>query len=105
MRIKKGDKVIILSGRDKGKTGAVNVILPRLDKVIVDGVNIQKRHKKPGSNNQKGGIIEDSHPIPASKVAIIRPGKKALGSRIGLTIKADGTKVRVYRQAGNKEFK
>ena len=105
MKIKKGDKVIVLSGAEKGKTGTVLSTQPRIGKVLVEGINRKKRHKKSTSNQEKSGIIEDSHPIDVSKVAILRPGKKGLGSRIGFKVKDGSNKVRVYAQLQRKEIK
>jgi large subunit ribosomal protein L24 len=68
MQIKKGDKVIILTGKDKGKSGTVSKSMPKENKVIVDGLNIVKRHKKARKQGEKGVIVEVSSPINASNV-------------------------------------
>ena len=68
MKIKVGDNVKILAGKDKGKTGKVIVTLKKQDKVVVEGINIVKKHQKPTNNNDKGGIIEMSSPIHVSNV-------------------------------------
>lgn len=84
MKLKKGDKVVVLSGVDKGKQGEIKRVLPDKDRVIVEGVNLIKRHLKPGGANQAGGIIEKEAPIHVSKVAFVDPqtGNKAkLGVR------------------------
>jgi large subunit ribosomal protein L24 len=79
MKLKKGDKVVVLSGDDKGKQGKILMSIPDKGKLIVEGVNVVKRHTKPSQRNQVGGIIEKEAPIAASKVAFIEPGtgKKA----------------------------
>jgi large subunit ribosomal protein L24 len=95
MRLKKGDKVIVLSGVDKGKQGRILQSLPGKDRVLVEGVNMVKRHTKPRSANQTGGIIEKEAPVPVSKVAFVDPntGKKAgLGAKV-----VDGRRVRVSK--------
>lgn len=68
MQIKKGDKVKIIAGKDKGKTGNVSLAMPKLNKVIVDGINIIKRHRKAKKQGEKGTIVEISSPIHASNV-------------------------------------
>ncbi len=68
MQIKKGDKVKILAGKDKGKTGTISVSLPKLNKVIVEGINIVKRHRKAKKQGEKGVIVEVSAPIDVSNV-------------------------------------
>jgi large subunit ribosomal protein L24 len=106
LRIKKDDTVVVLAGREKGKTGKVLRVFPQEHKVTVEGVNIITKHVKPSQlNNNRGSIEKIAQPIPVSKVAIAHPTKEGKGSRIGYEIKKDGTKVRVYRQAANKEIK
>ena len=68
MKIKKGDKVIIIAGKDKGKKGVVSRAMPKLDKVVVDGINIAKKHKKPTTADSKGQIVEVAMPIHVSNV-------------------------------------
>lgn len=105
MRIKKGDTVIVLSGQHKNKTGKVTATYPKQGRVIVEGVNVKVKHRKPSSTNNQGGIEKTEHPINVAKVALLRPGaKKNLGSRVGFVLK-NNKKKRVYRQAGNKEVK
>ena len=98
LKIKKGDKVIVLAGRDKGKSGEVLKALPRENKVIVQGVNIAKRHTRP-TQTSGGGIVEKEAPIHASNVAHIDP-KDNKPTRIGFNKLEDGTKVRVARRSG-----
>ena len=73
MKIKKGDKVIVIAGKDRGKTGKVTLALPREDKVVVEGVNIHKRHQRATAQRQKGQIIEKSLPLHVSNVMIVDP--------------------------------
>lgn len=104
MKIKKGDTVIVLAGKDKGKTGVVTKVYPDLNKVAVDGINVVKRHQKPTQKHPKGGIVESYAPIEVSNVGLVNPDDDKKSSRIGHKVK-DGRKVRVYRQANNKEVK
>ena len=98
LKIKKGDKVVVLTGRDKGKTGEVVKAFPRESKVIVRGVNMMKRHQKPSTTVQ-GGIIEREAKIHVSNVSHIDP-KDSKPTRIGFKMLEDGTKVRVARRSG-----
>lgn len=106
MRVKKGDTVVILSGRYKGQTGKISATHPSMGRVTVEGINIKTKHRKPTNTSVPGGIEKSEHPIDVSNVALIRPGpKKNLPSRIGITFDKSGQKKRVLRQAGNKEVK
>ncbi len=102
MRIKKGDKVIVISGAYKGKTGIVQRAYPSLNKVVVEGINIRKKHKKPTQQNPEGAIIDVYAPIDVSNVALIDPKTKK-GTRVGIEV-VKGKKVRVARtkSTGNK---
>jgi large subunit ribosomal protein L24 len=97
MKIRKGDRVQVLTGKDRGKTGTVTRSIPARGRVIVDGVNIAKKHQKPTSATQQGGIIDKEMPIPVANVAIVCSscGKP---TRIGYRFEADGTKVRICRK-------
>ncbi len=99
MKIRKGDRVRVLSGKDRGKTGVVTRSIPETGRVIVDGVNIAKKHQKPTSQTNTGGIIDKEMPIPASNVAIVcnSCGKP---TRVGHRFEGDGTKVRICRKCG-----
>ncbi|HJL82559.1 MAG TPA: 50S ribosomal protein L24 [Acidimicrobiales bacterium] len=99
MKIKKGDNVRILAGKDRGREGEVTRVLPAGDKVIVEGVNIAKRHQKPTSATMQGGIIDKAMPLHVSNVALISPsdGKP---TRVGYRFDADGVKVRICRRTG-----
>lgn len=103
IRLKKGDKVVVVSGKNKGKTGTVSAVHPRLNKVTVDGINIVKKHIKPNRENPQGTIAEITKPIWVSKLAIIEPTTKK-PSKIGYQVNKDGTKVRIYKSTG-KEIK
>jgi large subunit ribosomal protein L24 len=98
MKIKKGDQVVVLSGRDKGKRGRVIEVLTKKGKVMVEGVNLLKHHERP--NRQKGiagGIIEREAPIDVSNVMLLEGGRPI---RVGFQILQDGRKVRVSRKSG-----
>ena len=97
MKIKKDDTVVVLSGKDKGKQGKVVRALPEVDKVIVEGVNVAKRHQKPTRSMQQGGIIDKAMPIHVSNVALVVDGKP---TRVGYRVGADGQKVRVAKSTG-----
>lgn len=103
IRLKKGDTVIVLAGKDKGKTGKVLSTHPTLNKVTVEGINIAKKHVKPNRQHPQGDIVELTRPIWVSKVAIVEPTSKK-ASRIGYTVNEDGTKKRVFKRNG-KEIK
>ena len=97
LKIKKGDKVVVLSGEDKGKTGEVVKAMPKEGKVVVQGVNLVKRHTKP-SQTTPGGIVTKEAPINVSNVAIVDP-KSGKASKIGYK-EVNGNKVRVARKSG-----
>lgn len=96
-KIRKGDKVIVLSGRDKGRTGEVFEVRPTESRALVRGVNMIKRHQKQ-TQNQEGGIINKESPIHLSNIAVV--GKDGKPTRVGFKIQADGTKVRVAKRSG-----
>lgn len=98
MKIRKDDNVIILSGKDKGKTGKVTRAFPREMKVIVAGVNIRKVHKRATKSGQKGQIVDQSVPMHVSNVMIVDP-KTNKGSRIGYKMEGE-KKVRVSKKSG-----
>ncbi len=97
MKIKKGDRVVVLQGKDKGKEGVVTRVLPKDNKVIVDGVNVARKHQKQTRATMQAGIIDKDMPIDASNVALVSGGKP---SRIGYRIEEDGRKVRVAKKTG-----
>jgi large subunit ribosomal protein L24 len=98
MRIRKGDRVRVLTGKFRGKEGEVMTVLTKQNKVIIDGVNIAKRHQKPTRAMQQGGIIDKAMPIDASNVALIDSDGNS--TRVGYRIDPDGTKSRVGRRNG-----
>ena len=97
-KIKKGDKVVVLSGKDKGKTGEVTRAIPKEMKVVVAGVNIAVRHKKPSQTDPQGGLERREAPMHVSKVAIADP-KTGKASRVRFETR-DGKKVRVFKSSG-----
>lgn len=100
IRLKVNDKVVVLSGKYKGKTGKILKTHPKLNKVTVEGINIVKKHIKPTRENKVGSIKEVTQPIWVSKVAIVEPTSKK-PSRIAYKINSEGKKVRIY--AKNKK--
>ncbi len=99
MKIKKGDTVVVISGKDKGKEGTVSRVMPSTNQVIVDGINVAKKHQKPRGANQQGGIIDRDMPLDASNVMLVHKGKP---TRVGYKTNSDGTKVRVARTTGEE---
>ena len=99
MNIKKGDKVIVLSGDDKGKVGLVQKVYPTLNKVVVEGVNVHKKHKKPTQGTPEGSVLDIYVPFDASKVALIDPKSKK-ATRVHTKV-VDGKKVRVSNSGEN----
>jgi large subunit ribosomal protein L24 len=100
-KIRKGDQVIVLAGRDKGKRGSVSL---RVDEshVVVDGVNMVKKHVRPNPmKGTTGGIVDKTMPIHQSNVAIYNPAT-GRGDRVGMKILADGKKVRVFKSSGEE---
>ena len=97
-KIKKGDKVVVLAGRDKGKTGEVLQVMPNDDKVVVSGVNVVKRHQRP-TQADPGGIKEKEAAIHVSNVAIADP-KTGEATRVGFKTNDDGKKVRIAKASG-----
>ena len=102
IKLKKGDEVIVLVGKDKGKTGKITLIQPFLNKAIVSGINKVKKHQKP-DNNQAGGIIEKEMPIQISNLSFYDPKSKK-GVKLGYKIKNKNEKIRIIRSTG-KEVK
>jgi len=98
MRIKKGDKVQVLQGKDRGHQGAVMRVLPKDNKVIVDGVNRVKRHTRSTRATMQAGIIDKEMPMPASSVAVVCP--QCGPTRIGVRVDDLGLKQRVCRKCG-----
>jgi len=103
IRLKKGDLVVVRSGKYQGKTGKVLATHPSENKVTVEGINVVKKHQKPNREHPQGGIIEVTKPIWVSKVGIVEPTSKK-PSRVGIKVVADGSKTRVFKSTG-KEIK
>jgi len=103
MKIKKGDNVIVIAGKDKGKTGKVARAFPRTMQVLIDGVHMQKRHRKAGKNEkQGGGIVELAAPIHVSNVQLVDP-KTNKPTRVGITKDEKSNKnVRVAKKSGTQ---
>ncbi|WP_077620224.1 50S ribosomal protein L24 [Bacillus sinesaloumensis] len=98
MHVKKGDKVQVISGKDKGKQGVILESFPKKDRVLVEGVNIVKKHSKPSQANPQGGIISQEAPIHVSNVMPLDP-KSGTPTRVGYK-DVDGKKVRVAKKSG-----
>lgn len=98
MHVKKGDKVMVISGKDKGKTGIILEAFPKQSRVLVEGINIVKKHAKPSQVNPQGGILNQEAPIHVSNVMPIDP-KSGKPTRVGYTVE-NGKKVRVAKQSG-----
>lgn len=103
IRLQKGDNVVVLAGKDKGKTGKVTATHPTENKVTVEGINMIKKHQKPNKLHPQGAILELTKPIWVSKVAIVEPASKK-ASRIIFKLDKDGKKTRVFQKSG-KEIK
>ena len=98
IKLKKGDEVIILAGKDKGKTGKIILVKPQINRAVVTGVNKVKKHQKP-DNNQPGGIVEKEMPIQISNLAFYDPVTKQ-GVKLGFKFNDKKEKVRVIRSSG-----
>ena len=96
MKLKKGDTVVVIAGKDKGKEGEVVRVFPSENKVLVNGVNTAKKHQKPRAANQQGGIIDRDMPVDASNVMLVHQGKP---TRVGYRIDGE-TKVRIAKSTG-----
>ena len=98
MNLVKGDKVIVIAGRDKGKTGTIQKVIPDLNRVVVEGINLRKKTNKPSQKNPDGGIVEIYAPIDASNVMLLDPKTKQ-PTRIGHK-EVKGKKVRYAKKSG-----
>ncbi|MHB1686823.1 MAG: 50S ribosomal protein L24 [Ignavibacteriaceae bacterium] len=104
MKIRKNDNVVLIAGNDRGKTGKVLKVFPKVSKVIVEGINVRKRHTKPNQTNPQGGILEKEMPIHVSNVMLVDP-KTSAGTRLGSQIILDDKtgkkkRARVSRASG-----
>ncbi|CEK34428.1 50S ribosomal protein L24,HPB12,50S ribosomal protein L24,ribosomal protein L24,KOW motif [[Clostridium] sordellii] len=100
MRVKKGDTVVVIAGKDKGKKGAVTKVFTKTNKVLVEGVNVITKHQKPTAVNPQGGIINKEAPIHISNVMPVDP-ETGKGTRVRFEVK-DGQKVRVSVKSGKE---
>jgi large subunit ribosomal protein L24 len=100
MKLKKGDEVEVLSGKDRSKRGVIMRVLPKENRVIVEGINVAKKHQRQTKARVRGGIIDKDMPIHVSTVALVCPRDGAV--RAGTEIKDDGTKVRVCKRCGRE---
>ena len=99
MKLKKGDTVEVITGKDKGKQGEIEHVYPSSNKIIVQGVNTAAKHSKPSRANEQGGIIDKDMPIDASNVMLVHKGNKV---RVGYKVNDDGSKVRIARPSGDE---
>jgi large subunit ribosomal protein L24 len=99
MRIRKGDTVKVIAGNDRGKVGKVLKVFPDKNRIIIEGVNMIKRHSRPTPKNRKGGIIEKEGSVNASNV-IFFDGRSNTVARVGHRILSDGKKVRINKKTG-----
>ncbi len=97
-KIRKGDRVMVIAGRDKGRIGEVLKVMPKENRAIVQGVNVVKRHQRPGTD-QPGGIVEKEAPVHMSNLAHIDP-KDNRPTRVGFKVLEDGRKVRYAKRSG-----
>src|SRR5437764_178780 len=100
MKLKKGDRVQVLQGKDRGKQGSIMRVLPKDDRIIVEGVNVAKRHQRATRATMQGGIIDKDMPMAASAVAIVCPNDGP--TRIGYRVDAQGNKTRICRKCGGE---
>ncbi|CAM2856799.1 MULTISPECIES: 50S ribosomal protein L24 [Dellaglioa] len=98
MFVKTGDKVQLIAGKDKGKQGTVTKVFLKQDRVIVEGINIAKKHQKPSNSNPQGGIVDIEAPIHVSNVMLVDPSTNE-PTRVGFKV-VDGKKVRVSKKSG-----
>ena len=98
MHVKTGDKVKVITGKDKGKEGVILKTFPKKDRVIVEGINIVKKHRKASQTNPTGGILEEAAPIHVSNIMLI-DAKTGEPTRVGSKV-VDGKKVRVSKKTG-----
>jgi len=100
-KLRSGDEVIVIAGKNKGSTGKIKQVFAN-DKVLVDGINLVKKHVKPNPQLQvEGGIVEKEAPIHVSNVAILNP-ESGKADRVGIKVNEDGSKVRVFKSNGNE---
>lgn len=101
MNFKKGDKVVVIAGASSGKTGKIIRILSKDNKVVVEGINVVKKHQKPSQSNQSGGIIEMEAPIHISNIMMADP-KNGKPTKVKVEIDKKGNKIRVSKKSNEK---
>ena len=99
-KFKKGDLVIVAKGKDKGKKGTILKVLPENHKLVIEGVNMLKKHVKPSKKNMQGGIIDITHPIPAANVRLVCP-ETGKASKVGIKVTKGGHKERFAKVSGS----
>jgi large subunit ribosomal protein L24 len=99
VHVKKNDIVKVIAGKDRGKTGKILKVFPKKERVIIEGVNLVKRHTRPNQQNPQGGIVEKEAPIHVSNVMLVQDNKP---SRTGIRILADGSRVRFSKKTGEQ---
>jgi len=99
MKLRQGDTVEIITGKDKGKQGEIEHVYPKSNKIVVSGVNTASKHAKPSRANEQGGIIDKDMPFDASNVMLVHKGNKV---RVGYKVGSDGAKVRIARPSGEE---
>jgi len=97
MKLKKGDKVIVITGKDKGKSGVIDKALPKENKVLIGGIHMFKVHERPRRSGEKGQVVEKNMPLHVSNVMLVEGAKRV---RVGTKI-VDGKKVRISKKTGN----
>ena len=97
MKLKKGDTVVVIAGKDKGAQGEIAQVFPKDNKVIIAGVNTATKHQKARKANDQGGRIDRDMPVDASNLMLVHKGKP---TRVGYRIESDGTKVRIAKKSG-----
>lgn len=99
LHVRKGDEVVVISGKDRGKKGKILAAFPSEQRVLIEGINIVKRHTKPNAAYPQGGIVDKEAPVHVSNVMLIDP-KTSEPTRVGKKILKDGTKVRYAKKSG-----
>ena len=102
MKLRKDDEVVVITGKYKGQTGKVLSVFPVDNKVLVENINIVKRHTKPSTKNPRGGILDITKPIDVSKVMVLDPATKQ-PARIGYSFASDGSKERIFKVSPNRK--